>query len=83
MWYYMGSPALHVQSQNEHYCEWNILYRLHDACPALPVVTRQMLVDAKLPAAIAIQKQWHKSISDPSYTMCKRRLMREFEAMYE
>ena len=81
--YFMGSPALRVQSDNAHSDVWDIYYRLDDACPALPIVTRQMLVDAKMRirtrAAIFIQKQWHKSICDPSYTMCKRRLMREFE----
>ena len=84
-WYFMGSPAVRMQSHNEHSDVWDMFYCLHDACPALPVVTRKMLVDAKMRlrtrATIAIQKQWHKSICDPSYTMCKRRLMREFEAM--
>jgi hypothetical protein len=42
-----------------------------------------MLVDAKMRSTIVIQKQWHKSINDPSYAMCQKRLMREFEAMHE
>jgi hypothetical protein len=84
-WYFMGSPVLRVETRMDYGDKWFARKFLVDACPAKPVVTRQMLVDAKLRmrmrATIAIQKQWHKSINDPSYAMCFKRLMPMFEAM--
>lgn len=32
-------------------------------------------------AAVVIQRQWRKSIVDPDYLVCRKRLMKEFETM--
>jgi hypothetical protein len=32
-------------------------------------------------AAVVIQRQWRKSIADPDYFVCRKRLMNEFDKM--
>ena len=87
-WYFMGSPVLKVQSRVLNPCNstsWSVDESLVDARPALPDVTRQMLVDAKMRirtrAAIFIQKQWHKSINNLSYRLGFKRVMHMFKAV--
>lgn len=46
-----------------------------------PNMLKLTLYEAKYLACLRIQRQWRKCISDPSYTLCKRRLLYDIEHM--
>jgi len=70
------------------WCWWSLsahtylTFRFYNAHRAYPWNHKCIHSRFRNTAAHRIQCQWRRSITDPSYRVCQRRLMREFEEMH-
>ena len=67
---YPREPDLHIESvvRNAHYVYMQMVYA--------PLRTEMIMANHSVEV---IQRTWRKAIADPSYVICRRRLLSEFE----